>query len=170
MISHVLITAGTVWSSVPTNNFAVGPPLKDHYAIVTGFECNVTRPLIKHKFRPFSADNVANFRSNMEAEFASYRAISHDVNEEAEHVLHVVQRILYKYFPLKTRQLSNRRLESPWTTSAIVKCINKKHRWFRMANNNLITKDSYKNCCISLRNLLRLAKEEYYRGKFTSLR
>ena len=77
--------------------------------------------------------------------------------------------ILKKYFPFRTKSISCRRLEAPWITSGILKCIKRKHRWYRMAKSNLISVDSYKKCCKALKNLLKLAKSEYYLHKFTSL-
>ena len=75
-----------------------------------------------------------------------------------------------KYFPLKQKIISQKRLNAPWITKNVRKCVRKKHRWFRMAKEGIITFESYKSFSKSLKKLLCLAKTEYYSRRFNSLR
>ena len=68
-----------------------------------------------------------------------------------------------------TKCLSEKRLKSPWITSAIVKCIRKKFRWYRLMKQNLILRASYREYAAELRKLLRVAEQEYYVRRFNSL-
>ena len=67
-----------------------------------------------------------------------------------------------KYFPIKTKQISTKRINSPWVTDVILRCVKKKQVWFKLLKRNRITLFSYKKYCKALRNLLNLAEEEYY--------
>ena len=130
----------------------------------------IARKPISMKFRDFSSRNVERYLSNIENEFDHFTFNDYaDVNKFSECLNTFLHTILKKYFPFRTKSISCRRLEAPWITSRILKCIKRKHRWYRMAKSNLISVDSYKKCCKALKNLLKLAKSEYYLHKFTSL-
>ena len=77
--------------------------------------------------------------------------------------------LLDKYFPIKCKTIPRKRIETPWITSDIRKCITRKHRWFRMAKSNIITLYSYKKYCKALRYLLRVSRSDYYANKLYSL-
>ena len=51
----------------------------------------------------------------------------------------------------------------------IVRCIDKKHDWFRKLKLNLITRRSYNSYCRALRELLSVAEREYYTKKLNCL-
>ena len=71
-------------------------------------------------------------------------------------------RLSNKYFPIMTKQFSNKRLNSPWINDTILSCIRKKKEWYKLLSINRITPISYENYCNGLRNLLRRAEKEYY--------
>ena len=74
-----------------------------------------------------------------------------------------------KYFPIKTKYLSPKRLRSPWLTPEVLSCINKKHDWYRKLKQKSISRSSYNEYCRALRELLNLAEREYYETKLNSL-
>ena len=78
-------------------------------------------------------------------------------------------RLSNKYFPIMTKQVSTKRLNSPWMTDIVMRCVNKKHIWFRLLKRNRITKESYDDYCNALRNMLRIAEEDYYSSRLHSL-
>ena len=73
-----------------------------------------------------------------------------------------------KYFPIRIKHISYKRLKSPWITSAILRCIKKKHRWHRLYKEGIITYRSYNEYAADTRMLLRVAEEEYYARKLSS--
>ena len=98
-----------------------------------------------------------------------FTPISYDPNYFCGYFEVFLMNLLNKYFPWRTKHISYKRLNSPWITNEIITCIRKKHAWFRLMTNDLITKDSYKSYCKALRRLLNLAECEYIRKKFNSL-
>ena len=68
-----------------------------------------------------------------------------------------------------TRVVSEKRVKTPWINKRILKCIDKKHDWYKLVKRGLICNNSYKKYCYALRELLRMAKEDYYKSKLSSL-
>ena len=160
-----------VWQNfnISRKSFVIRPNLSDHYA--TGI---IYSKIIKHgskrlKFRDFSNNNVLKFQNSLQREFSSFSPPSEQVNPYASYLVKFLSKLLNRYFPIKTKTISNKRIKSPWITPAILRCISKKHRWFRLFRDGIITARSYKSYTGELRRLLRTAEEEYYVRKFTSL-
>ena len=74
-----------------------------------------------------------------------------------------------KYFAMRHKAIMQRRLHSPWITSDIMKCIRKKHRWFRLMKRGLMSCNSFKLYSKKLRSLLRTAREQYHVRRLDSL-
>ena len=68
---------------------------------------------------------------------------------------------LNKHFPIKSQLVTAKRLNSPWLTTDIIRCIDKKHAWYKMHKIGQVSLCSYKNYCYALRKLLRMAEEDY---------
>ena len=66
---------------------------------------------------------------------------------------------------LTSKRLTQKRLNAPWLSKDVMKCIRKKHIWYRLKNNNVISYESYKSYCKILRTVLRLAEENYMTKK-----
>ena len=113
--------------------------------------------------------NVNRCKENIHAEFANYSPPSRNPNEQAVYLNNFLIKILNKYFPIKTKSISPKRIKAPWITTKIIKCIQKKHRWFRLMRSGRITNISYKQYAAELRKLLRMAEEKYYQRKLLSL-
>ena len=150
-------------------SYVVKPNLSDHYAVCACFSKNIDREPVKIRFRDFSARSVENFISNLDGEFSTFSPPNTGANEYAIHLVNFLTRLNNKYFQIRTKFLSKKRLRSPWVTSSIIQCIKKKHRWYRLMKNNIITRRSYEKCCKSLRNILRMAEESFHVHRFKSL-
>ena len=74
-----------------------------------------------------------------------------------------------KYFPIKQKLISNKRMMTPWLSSDLLKCIKKKEIWFKLFKQNIITYRSYNFYCKCLRTLLRQARSLFYRSKLSKL-
>ena len=160
-----------IWNNlnIPKKSFVVKPNISDHYAtcLLLNKKCNAK--LHRIKFRNFSAVNIEKFQTAMQSEFLRFSPTSHLVNDYSNYLEVFLKKILNKYFPVMTKCLSEKRLKSPWITSAIVKCIRKKFRWYRLMKQNLILRASYREYAAELRKLLRVAEQEYYVRRFNSL-
>ena len=124
---------------------------------------------IQLKFRDFSLQNENLFLSNIDLEYARFNGYHTDANIFAENVVYFLKNLQNKYFPIKSKIISMKRLELPWITSDVKKCINKKHRWYRMVKNKIITMSCYKSYCTLLRKVLRTAEKDYNAKKLQNL-
>ena len=74
------------------------------------------------------------------------------------------------FFPLREKTISLKRLKSPWLSRPMLRCIEKKHRMYRLFKSGIINRpyfNSYKN---KLRKLLVLAKKHYFANRFAEAR
>jgi len=72
--------------------------------------------------------------------------------------------------PVRTKRLSVNRLQKPWFTTELIRCINRKHSLFReykMGLTSFVMYNKFKNMTTSL---IRRAKSKYYVSKFKSLK
>ena len=153
-----------------SESFVLSPNISDHYSVVTVFHQSIENKPIKINFRDFSATNIAKFHARLNAEFANYHPPLSDSESHCSYAVNFLTKLQNKYFPLKQKIISQKRLNAPWITKNVRKCVRKKHRWFRMAKEGIITFESYKSFSKSLKKLLCLAKTEYYSRRFNSLR
>ena len=160
-----------VWNNfgIERTSYVIKHKLSDHYGVATIFKNHVDNIPIKIKFRDFSVGNIQSYMSKIEDEFSSFSSSFYDANDYTNYLTSSLNRLLNKYFPIKCKIITHKRIQSPWITSKIKKCIEKKHRWYRLWKGGLITLTSYKRYCSSLRNLLRIAKKNYYVHKLNSL-
>ena len=122
---------------IDRSSYVLKPNISDHLAVSVVFKSELTDKPINIKFRDFSWNNINRYLANIESEFSSF--IYYDnVNQFSVYLVDFLVKILNKYFPLKTKSIFCRRIKAPWITSRILKCINRKHRWYRMARNNYL--------------------------------
>ena len=161
-----------IWANFACRNargFTVGPNLSDHYAVCCIFDIFTKNVPEKIKFRNFCQENIQKFESNATHEFNSFLPPSNGINEYATYLKDFIMKLINKYFPIMTKQISKKRMKSPWVTDEIVRCIRKKHAWFRLLKRNRITRNSYNEYCRALKNVFDIAEDEYFRNKFNSL-
>ena len=129
-----------VWHNlnVPRYSYVVSPALSDHYAVCIIFKINYDSPPKTTRFRDFSDVNSEGFAENIDVEFLLCSPPVSNPNEYAEYVVNFMKSLMNNFFPIKLKTITQRRLHSPWITTRIMKCIRKKHRWFRLLRNSLI--------------------------------
>ena len=149
----------------PKKSFVVEPPLADHFGTCVTFVNKVKNILNKERFRDYSSRNTDRFRENLDIEFRNFRSPQTHANEKALYLQKFLQDLLDKYFPVRIKYISTKRLNSPWMTTEILRCIDKKHRWFRLSKNGVITRECYNKLAKDVRKLLKCAEEDYYVGK-----
>ena len=150
---------------VDVDSFVLVPSISDHYAILGIFKIILIEKNIKIRFRDFSLDNKDVFLNSMYDEFAMCQPPIDDVNACSEYITCFLKRLLNKYFSVKTKISNCKKLNTPWINKKILRCIRKKHKWFKMLRKNKITRSSYKRYQVALRYLLRVAEQEYYKDR-----
>ena len=162
-----------IWSNITnlkTHGYVIKPNLSDHYPVCIMIDTFINPQTISIKFRNFSSNNVEKLKFHVAQEFSVFNPTSTDVDTYSNELAMFLMRLSNKFFPIMTKQFSNKRLNSPWINDTILRCIRKKHVWYKLLSRNRITLTSYKNYCNALRNLLRIAEEEYYVSKLNSLK
>ena len=155
--------------SIDNKNFVIGPNLADHYAISSLFNKNIDHKPKSFQFRDFSLVSRERFSSNMDVEFSAFSPPTHNVDVYTKYLERFLFEMLRKYFPLKRKTITSKRLRAPWLCADIMVCIHKKHKWHKMAKQGLISFCSYKKYCTLLRKLLTLAEKDYFLKKLNSL-
>ena len=160
-----------IWTntSIEQKNFVIYPNLSDHYCVATVFSISIDCIPIQIKFRDFCDRNCQNFSQNLPSEFSSFNPPMHDIDLFTGYSAEFLTNLLNKYFPVKTKVYTQKRLRSPWITGDVMNCINKKHEWYRLMKENIISYDSYKRYSYLVRKILRLAEENYYVHRLDSL-
>ena len=159
------------WHNFESNfsSFIVGPPLADHMLIVLFIDIIFdSKKIIPISFRNFNYRNKCNFVRNIENEVGIFDFQTEDVDLETSRLLGWFKYLADKYFPIKFKNLSKKRAEAPWLTNDIIRCIDKKHRWFKLLKAKLITYECFKKYCNMLKKLLKSAESNYYNKRFKS--
>ena len=151
------------------NGYVIKPNLSDHYPVCIIFNLALPNPSFSIKFRNLVPSNIENFKNHINDEFSRCNPPLTDVNAYSNYLTAFLIKLSNKYFPIMTKQMSQKRLNNPWMSDVILRCIKKKYVWFRLLKRNRILKSSYNIYCKALRNLLRIAEEDYYKNKLNSL-
>ena len=151
------------------NSSVVRPAISDHFAVSIFFDIIVSSGPMRINFRDFSCRNIENFENNLQNLFDNYNLPQVDANECAEHIDKFLRKALNKHFPIKSKLVTVKRLNSPWHTTDIIRCIDKKYAWYKMHKIGQISLYSYKKYCYALRELLRMAEEDYQVYRLQSL-
>ena len=164
-------TLDHIWHNLgyECKSHVIRPALSDHYFISCVFNLNIRNIPVKIRFRDFSVRNIDEFKNKMNFEFTKFRPPILNVNIFANYIIEFLNKLLNRYFPIKVREVTDNKLKAPWINRDISACIDKKHKWFKMMKRGLISNNSYKKYCYALRDLLRMAEEDYYKYKLISL-
>ena len=168
---HVTSCIDHFWTNISQikEAFVITPLFSDHHGICTYFSLNSERDLVEIKFRDYSRRNIDNFNNNLESEFSRFIP-GEDVEIMSKNIILFLKKLQDKYFPIKNKKISNKRLRAPWITPDIIKCIKKRHDWYKLVRRNVITRSSYNYYCRRLNCLLTLAVNDYYRKKLLGLK
>ena len=144
--------------------------ITDHCPVFNIFDLNKeNNPPVNKVFRPFSINNFDLFsRKLCTNEWQFYNKI--DINDKFSSFISELNKIYTSCFPLKTKQLPQRKTQKPWMTAGLINSVKIKDKNFRKFRAGLIsaeTKNRYKNL---LTLLIRKSKNDYYANLFTNNR
>lgn len=120
--------------------------------------------LIKVTFRDFSDYNIEKFKTICLNN--NFNLPSNDVNTNTLFLSNILNDIYCKCFPIKVKYLSQKRINKPWLSSAILCSIKKKSKYFKLYKLGLVNEAYYKRYRNTLTNVIRSAKQLYYRNRF----
>ena len=142
--------------------------LSDHLGIGFGFRVVKDNPVYYKKYRDFSPLNLVKFDNEWTNIMANsnYRVLTTDLNTETERFSNWLTSVINQCFPIKTKQISVKRLNSPWITPNAIYLINKKHKLFIKMKTFQITYIEFNEYCKLLKLYLQKVKTKYYNDKF----
>jgi hypothetical protein len=154
-----------------TSSFIISPPISDHMGIVLILDKVVENSKkVTISFRDFSINNKNLFMENLDHECSMFNFnLDFDVNYNTAKFVNWSNLLVDQYFPVKTKNISKKRIYAPWINRQIVKLILKKHKWFNLLKAKIITYNCYKCFANDLRRLLKIAESLYYKNKLKSM-
>ena len=152
------------------DSFVVSPGISDHLPIAFSSNLRIENRPIRSRFRDFSEQNCNSFNNHVEEEFHQYDPPNHNVNDYTTYIETFLKKLQNKYFPIKTRITTEKRMKSPWLTRDISMCIRRKFYWHAELKKGNIDIEFYKNYSSELRKLMNMAEQEYYRSRLENLK
>ena len=121
---------GHTWHNLNSrrDSYVVSPALFELCAVCVIFRVKQDSPPKSIRFREYIGANAERFAAKFDSVFLYLSPLNSNPNEDAEYIVDFMKIILNKTFPIGPNTLTQRRLHSPWITSSIVKCVQKKHR------------------------------------------
>ena len=121
------------------------------------------------KFRDHSDRNIFKFRKDLINKLNNFHYLEVlSIHDQFETFHDILFKLYDKNFPIKTKNISNKRNQNPWITNALLNRINEKHRLFRLWKDNPELFDVYKNYRNYLSNEIQRAKRNYFVNKFNN--
>ena len=118
-----------IWTNIPPpiKSFVFDCAITDHFPIAAIFQFVVDAEKIKIKFRDFSGANIEKFLNDSIGLANSFPVFDDgDVQMMHTDFYRWLESILEQYFPKRLKSVGKKRVQSPWITKPILKCIQKK--------------------------------------------
>ena len=145
--------------------------ISDHLPIFL----NITVPsrsnnLHKLEFRIFNQTNKQEFTQKIR--MINWNAIlsEHDVNDNCKIFLDNVNKTFENCFPIKSKRITEKRLNNPWITQAVINSIRTKNYLYKDYKIGAVTEAQYKQYRNVLNTTIRQAKKSYYMSIFTNFK
>ena len=167
-------TIDHIWSNCffDSFSFTINFKISDHVPSAVIFDHNIPVEPYKVKFFDFSCKNIENFLRSKHGIFNdlidySYKCKS--ASKSTEYIFLEILKIVRKYFPIRTQQISVKRLKTPWLTKHMIKCLRNKHKLFELYKKHKIRYSVYRKFSIILRTIINRSKTIYERNLFKEL-
>ena len=153
------------WSNFDkaVQSFVINEPVSDHSMTLSVFEIKPASILFTKNFRDFSKKNIDKYLSKKAGIFETLKPSGEfDVNNVIDKLYDKFPKNVNKYFPIKTKQESEKRYRSLWLSKPIIKCINKRHSFFKLLKQGVIEKSFYVEYSKLVDRLIDISREPYF--------
>ena len=163
-----------IWHNVSANfhSYLIEPPMSDHLTCAVIFD-NIKapkNPLNNYSFRDYSMHCQSHFVDSIANEMNNFLFSNNNINANIIQFDLWFRRLTDKYFPIRTKFISKKRLTNPWLTTRLIKCIRNKHWLYGRLKLGIISVDMYKTYTTLLRVALKMAEQDYRKSYFDSIR
>ena len=161
-----------IWTNLnrPFTTYVLECGISDHYPIIIHSEFVNTSNLTHVTFRDYSQPNLERFLVDFPGQWYSSNLRLTNATDSVNKFIEWFNNILNLYFPIKTKQLGNKKLKNPWINDKILICIKKKHKFYKLMKEGKLEISFYNK----YRNLVNFAvkslKKRYYNNAFISLK
>jgi hypothetical protein len=161
-----------IWTNyINSKSGVIQVNISDHYIIFIQlnnvFDSQST--LCNIEYRDHSRNNIANFRNNVLLFVEEFNNIHlNDLDIACNIFCNGLYNAYNSACPIKTKIISKKRLECPWLTKPIIKCINRKHDLYRQYLAGRCEKQVFTRYKDVLSSIIRIAKKQYYNNRFES--
>ena len=121
---------------------------------------------IKIEFRPFSQKNLDSLILSLNETNWNSVLETGDPNASTENFISVLNEQYCRFFPVKTKYVSLKRLKNPWLNSHILSLIRKKSYYFQQFKLGLISKNTNNHFKNKVSKIILNAKNKFYLNTF----
>ena len=173
--TRVCPTSATCIDHIYTNSFSpfvsgvLADPLADHFPIFCAVPLIGRRDSdkISIKFRDLGWNSIESFRDDLSLSLANFIAFdSFSVEDRFEIFSNILMKSYNSKCPIKHKNISVKRFNSPWLSDSILNSIKEKHRLYRLSLTNPSQLPIYRRYRNILTDTIRKAKATYYQAKF----
>jgi len=143
--------------------------LTDHYPIFAIVDiCHDDLTLVSKKFRDHSDSSLNEMMDKLSFFINNFRNNTSGFNVKFNSFIDGIYDIYNECCPVRSKVMSVKRSLKPWISTALIRCINRKHSLFKKYKRNLISFERYNTYKNVLTSMIRRARERYYNNKFKS--
>ena len=163
-----------IWSNIPfgvTSGIIVSG-ITDHFPIYACFKNfkDKENDLVKIKFRSFSTENVNMFKECLcNVDWDTVLGNSNNADVITEKFLHQFQIMFDKFFPIKIKNISKKRLNKPWLSTSLVKSIRLKHLLYKQTKQGILSRESYNAYSNLLSKCIKQSKKFHFKRTFETI-
>ena len=145
-------------------------PISDHLPIFHNI-CTPTKSHTLHKitFRSITKTNKQTF-SNKINDVEWNDLLTRDLNANFNKFLERIHKLYNECFPLQTKFISEKRLNSPWISQAVINSIRTKNNLYKDFKVGAVSENYYKHYRNTLNNTIKLTKKSYYHNIFCNFK
>ena len=123
------------------------------------------------KFRLFTEVSKQTFKRNLiSVDWEEILRDENDINTNFGIFMDTFDRLYNRFFPIKTKNISYKRMSNPWITSGLLTSIRRKNTMFKEMKLGNVSQQAYNIYRNRTNALLRLTKRKYYFSFFTNFK
>ena len=161
-----------IWHNlkVDFSSYVIEPPMSDHMSCLLCLDFSPKSPLFKHSFRDYSMQCRSKFAESIINETNNFKFPNGNINDCISRFDAWFRELTDKYFPVRIKFISKKRLNNPWLTTRLIKCIRNKYWLYGRLKLGIISIDMYKTYTHLLRVTLRTDEQNYYKTHFNTIK
>ena len=145
--------------------------ITDHLPIFVhiSLPCKTTRCYTK-TFRDFNDHNKAMFTRSLSNVFWEEILVHDNIDSNFNAFFEKFEALYNTHFPIKSKRITEKKINNPWVTTGILTSIKTKNRLFKEMKLGLISSEQFNLFRNRFITIIRIAKRRYYQHLFSSFK